>query len=105
MEELIHRELPAHILARVCWVGYIHGVVDDPDNDMRNLQEKWKAFLGQKKEPPDYTASMECTKELFNVMNQLNNIYPKGTLHDCENETTEENKNKIILNRTALGTL
>ena len=63
------------------------------------------SFPRIKKQPPDHTASIATTRELFSQMNQLNSIYPRGTLHDCENEQTEENKNKIILNRSALGTL
>ncbi|MEM6686623.1 MAG: hypothetical protein AAF617_12650 [Bacteroidota bacterium] len=159
MEDLIRRELPAHILPRICWVGHIDGalsqvvekgsitnpeisisdiavadvavadvaisdtaeVVDDAivdkeesdvydiidhedDYDMRRIQKAWKQFLNAKKQEPDYMASPETTKELLCAMNQMNTIYATGTLHDC-NDDDGENKNRIILNRSALGSL
>ncbi|KAA1248051.1 hypothetical protein [Aquimarina sp. RZ0] len=112
MEALIRRELPAHILPKICWIGHIEGMLDEiegepaPENDMENLQEYWKKFLLSKnKKNTNYMASTTATKNLWCTMSHLNTIYGSGTLHDCENEETEENKNRIILNRSTLGTL
>ncbi|PTX63133.1 hypothetical protein C8N46_102536 [Kordia periserrulae] len=154
MEDLIRRELPAHILPRICWVGHIDGalsqiekveemtntdinitevsisdievseavevhidaeketsetdlykIVDNAeDYDMRQIQKAWKQFLASKKEGPQYMASHESSKQLLCAMNQMNTIYATGTLHDC-NDDDGENKNRIILNRSALGSL
>lgn len=168
MENLIRRELPAHILPRICWVGHIDGalsrieedtvlvndninmdvsvtdvaisdvVVDmaaeekeksvkskgskktieelkaedpyiivdnDADYDMKQIQKVWKQFLESKKRKTNkYMASHTATKELLCAMNQMNTIYATGTLHDC-NDDDGENKNRIILNRSALGSL
>jgi hypothetical protein len=155
MEDLIRRELPAHIQPRICWVGHIDGaltqviktpITDDAtdgisnmvisdglgideapvfrvsealadenftyeiiDNDelydMKHIQKNWKAFLKSKsRKAGGYMASHKATKELLCSMNQMNTIYSTGTLHDC-NDDEGENKNRIILNRSALGSL
>ncbi len=112
MEALIRRELPAHILPKICWIGHMEGMLDEiegeptPKNDMEELQENWKKFLISKnKKSTKYMASATTTKNLWCSLSQLNTIYGSGTLHDCENEETEESKNRIILNRSSLGTL
>jgi len=170
MEDLIRRELPAHILPRICWVGHIDGALtrieeievitgpidgeiselgevsspivddivdeaisepidivtpinvndlsdgmirrskiykivdDDEAYDMKHIQKAWKQFLESKKEEPNYMASHQTTKTLLCAMNRMNTIYATGTLHDC-NDDDGENKNRIILNRSALGSL
>lgn len=128
MENLIRRELPAHILPRICWVGHVDGslatieeneiitedetpMIDysilDPEDqyDIKNIQESWKTFLASKKRKSNgYMASHNATKNLLRSINDLNTIYPTGTLHDCNNDSDELN-GKIILNRSALGSL
>ncbi len=117
MENLIRRELPAHILPRICWVGHIDGylskiikdgeerrVTDNNENyDMYNVQNTWYKFLKSKNQKSKkYMASEKSSKDLLCAINDLNTIYPAGTLHDCNNEETEL-KNKIVLNRSTLG--
>lgn len=163
MEDLIRRELPAHIQPRICWVGHIDGaltrvekieVINDPTDgisnmeivatpsvsekendeveakeapvfevakelteadlyqiidddeayDMKHIQKAWRQFLESKKRKPNYMASHKTTKELLCAINRMNTIYATGTLHDC-NDDDGENKNRIILNRSALGSL
>lgn len=113
MEKLIRRELPAHILTKICWVGHMKGMPDNttedetpPTNDTKNIQEAWQAFLISKNRPANnYMASIKSTKDLWCALKDLHTIYSSGTLHDCENEDTEEQDNRIILNRSSLGTL
>lgn len=120
MENLIRRELPAHILPRICWVGHVDGylseiieveeesktnkITDNKKNyDLYKVQETWHKFLKSKNQKSNkYMASIQSTKNLLCAINELNTIYPSGTLHDCENEETEL-KNKIVLNRSTLG--
>jgi hypothetical protein len=161
MEDLIRRELPAHIQPRICWVGHIDGALtrvekvevisnpdiaisdisisdvaisepavisDEGDSDtvdagssiseidlykiidddeayyMKHIQHAWKQFLESKKRKPNYMASHKATKELLCAISRMNTIYATGTLHDC-NDDDGENKNRIILNRSALGSL
>lgn len=166
MEDLIRRELPAHIQPRICWVGHIDGALtqvektpiqtnttinlsdvvltdalseltvkktskkgttktevlkagdsvsdanftytiteNDEEYDMKHIQKNWKAFLKSKsRKAGGYMASHQATKELLCAISRMNTIYPTGTLHDC-NDDEGENKNRIILNRSALGSL
>ncbi|MFD2565661.1 hypothetical protein [Aquimarina rubra] len=110
-EQLIREELPAHVLARICWVGYPIGLVPDEENDMFNLQEKYKSFLEQlhcdtiidsKSAIENYRTTVN---ELVKCMNDAHTIYHTGRLHDCDNDDTEETGNKIILGRTNIGNL
>ncbi|EDP95968.1 hypothetical protein U8527_13760 [Kordia algicida OT-1] len=159
MEDLIRRELPAHIQPRICWVGHIDGALtriekeeivnvgisdmvisepvdavsikekeiteseedkvvnekndsikytiidDDEAYDMKHIQKAWRKFLESKKSKANgYMATHKITKELLCAINRMNTIYATGTLHDC-NDDDGENKNRIILNRSALGSL
>ncbi|WP_430408830.1 hypothetical protein [Kordia sp.] len=165
MEDLIRRELPAHILPRICWVGHIDGamtqvektpidvnpvdgigdmIISEPvvseviinkeiseeeapvfkvgeelsdenftytiiENDelydMKYVQKYWKAFLKSKSRTSnEYMATHKSTKDLLCAINRMNTIYATGTLHDCNDEDGEL-KNRIILNRSALGSL
>ena len=162
MEDLIRRELPAHILPRICWVGHIDGamtqvektpivvnplegidsmVISEPSvtenkkraldvlpvfevgeeledenfnytivendelYDMKHIQKYWKAFLKSKgRSSNEYMATHKSTKDLLCAVNRMNTIYATGTLHDCNDEDGEL-KNRIILNRSALGSL
>jgi hypothetical protein len=103
LAELIRKELPAHVLARICWVGYREGQVPDEDNDMLRLEKAYKAFLlaktnlGQKQDK-------EKLKELNKVLNELSSVYPTGRLIDC-NEENEILEGKIILGRTNIGNI
>jgi hypothetical protein len=106
MENKIYESLPAHILPRVCWVGYPETPKDEEiKNDMEELQHWWRKFLAWKQ---DHGHHMTDYNELANNMlckvNHLNNLYDKGFLHDCEDDSREDKK-KIILNQSTLGSL
>lgn len=101
MEELIQEELPAHVLAKICWIGSRRGQVPDPDNELLQFQDTFKEFLesktdaGQGQDGPVLIAFKD-------VLLNLNTIYPKGRLYGCDDEAAD---GKIILGRTKLGTL
>ena len=97
MEVLIEGELPAHVLARICWIGDRLGTVPDEENELMLFEEAYKAFLDAKMNP-DYTSELI---ELKDILIDLHTIYPAGRLHDCK---TDEIEGKIILGRTNLGT-
>lgn len=101
MEDLIRRELPAHVLARICWIGYPDGSVDKEKNEMKALETDWKAFLDTiNKKNQD----IQLLINLRNTLSKLHTIYPTGFLYDCDDET-ENLKDKIILGRTNLGNI
>lgn len=101
MEDLIRKELPAHVLARICWIGYPAGSVVDTKNEMIQLETAWKAFLEtMTKKDQD----IQILKDLSLTISKLHTIYPSGFLYDCDDET-EDLKGKIILGRTNLGNI
>lgn len=92
-EKTLRREAPAHIYLNICWVSYRH---------MAEFERAWKAWLieSAKHETDTYTLSTTLD-ELIDSIEQLRNVYPKGTLHDCDED--ENLENSIILNHSALG--
>ena len=102
MEELIRKEIPAHILARICWVGYRKNDVPDTENEMLQFEKAWKEFLLAKtSSDPDLSLKL---KNLNQILSELNSIYPTGRLIDCDDET-DSLKGRIILGRTFIGNL
>ena len=102
MEELIRKEIPAHILARICWVGYRKNDVPDTENEMLQFEKAWKEFLlGKTSSAPDLNLKL---KSLNQILSELNSIYPTGRLIDCDDET-DSLKGRIILGRTFIGNL
>lgn len=99
MEQLICEEIPAHIIPKICWVGNRKNAVPDDENDLLNFENAFKSFL-EVKTNPDNDISEEL-EELIDNMKDLNTIYPKGILGDCENESEA----KIILGRSKIGSL
>jgi len=101
MEDLIQKELPSHIMAKICWIGWHQSYEMDPgeENEMVVLEEAYKAWLlsntnnGQKQ-------NLAKLKELNRIMSTLHTIYPQGRLHNCDREEEQQN---IILGRTNLG--
>jgi uncharacterized protein len=101
MEDIIRRELPAHVLARICWIGYPDGAVENDKNEMIQLETAWKNFLEtMNKNDQD----IQILKDLRTILSKLHSIYPTGFLYDCDDET-ENLKGKIILGRTNLGNI
>ena len=113
MEKIIREELPAHVLARICWIGHVIGVVPDEENDMLKIQEKYRLFLEQlqvgcEKDPlskEELNTYRDTLKEFSTCLNGIHTIYHSGRLHDCEDDETENQRNKIILGRTNIGNL
>ena len=103
LAELIRKELPAHLLARICWVGYQKGQVPDEENDMVRLEKAYKAFLLAKTNL-EQKQDEEKLKELINILNELSSVYPAGKLIDCDEED-ETLEGKIILGRTNIGNI
>ena len=102
MEELIRKEIPAHILARICWVGYRKNEVTDDKNEMLQFEKAWKEFLLAKtNSEPDLKIKL---KNLISILSELNSIYPTGRLIDCDDEE-DSLEGKIILGRTYIGNL
>lgn len=103
LENLIRKELPAHVLARICWVGHRKNQIPDYENDMLQFEIAYREFLISKTNLEQGQNEDKLT-QLIDKMNKLNSIYPSGRLIDCDDED-EELKGKVILGRTNIGNL
>lgn len=103
MEDLIRRELPAHVLARICWIGERAGTVEDSDNEMIRFEHDYKKFLFGKTKSGQ-AQNVPVLQSLIKTIAQLNSIYPTGRLIDCEDEE-DSLKGRIVLGRTNIGNL
>lgn len=103
METLIRKELPAHVLARICWIGYRMNNVDNAENDMFIFEREWKKFLKLKSDEI-YIKNNDQLTVINHTISQLSSIYPTGRLIDCDDES-DSLENKIILGRTYIGNL
>ncbi|WP_109851196.1 hypothetical protein [Aquimarina sp. AU58] len=104
MERIIKEELPVHVLAKICWVGYRENEVEDPnDNELLQFENAYKAYLLANTSLDQEQPEPELI-ELIEALSSLNNVYPTGRLFDCDNEN-EELYGRIILGKTNLGSL
>jgi hypothetical protein len=103
MEELVRTEMPAHILARICWIG--DRPVDQPENenDMIQFEKHYKAFLLSKTNVGQGQNSNKL-KALIKILGNLNSIYPEGRLIDCDDES-DTIAGRVVLGSTRLGKL
>ncbi|WP_324677023.1 hypothetical protein [Hymenobacter sp. GOD-10R] len=96
LEKIIRLELPAHVLARICWVSREH---------LAEFEQKLQQWLTQKAAAcgtKDNTAYALALKELILILEKLHTIYPPGVLHNCDNADEE---NPIVLGRSTLGSV
>lgn len=102
--ELIRKEIPAHILAKICWIGYPK-ITNEPEeeNDMVHFEKAWKDFLFTKTKL-EQEQDEATLKQLIKVLNELNSVYQEGKLLDCDEED-ETLEGKIVLGRTNIGNL
>ena len=92
MEKLIRMELPAHVLARICWIG--EGQMGSVEKHYR----KWLEYNQNHYNKP--RLKNKSLNELLEVLSKLYTVYPPGTLHDCEEGDDE---NPIVLGRSHIG--
>ncbi len=98
-ETLIREELPAHVLAKICWVGDRQNGFENAQSDLANFERKFKKYLSDK---ASNAANLgNSTSELLNALSDLNNIYRPGRLLDCDLDTDEDSlEGKIILGQS-----
>jgi hypothetical protein len=102
MEDLIQNELPSHILAKICWIGYPASYDTGTDeNEMMVLEDAYKAWLLAKTNMGQ-NQPITKMKKLISIMSSLHTIYTQGRLHNCDTDDTQQS---VILGRTNLGKL
>lgn len=103
MEKIIRQEIPAHVLAKICWVGYRKNEVENDENDLLKFEKAYKKYLLKK----THLEQEQPEPELQNIIESItsvSNVYPTGRLFDCDDEV-EELSGKVILGKTNLGSL
>lgn len=97
-ETVIRQELPAHVLAKICWVGDRQDGTEAA-NDLYDFEKVYKKYLIDKS-GEDLVSLAESTRDLITAMNNLNNIYPPGRLLDCDQDDSDDLNGKIILGQS-----
>lgn len=93
LEKKIKREAPAHVFLTICWISPSH---------MKALELAWKLWLLETlKTTQEPKKLAESLAGLIDALAQIRNVYPVGTLHDCDEDDNLENS--IILNSSSLG--
>ena len=90
VEQTIRREMPAHVLPTVCWLGL---------EDMTRFEVAWREFLELHAGFVE-GGRRERLQALIDALVEGKNVYPSRALFDC---TGDEAKPSFILGRTALG--
>ncbi len=90
VEETIHREAPAHIAIKICWVSCLQ---------MRQFEEAYKPWLEEMaKDEPDQVLLKDLANNVTDLLFSLKNVHHKARLHDCK--TSDDG---LILGHTNLG--
>jgi hypothetical protein len=98
-ETVIRQEIPAHILAKICWVGDRLGEKLTAQNDLSEFEVAFKKYLSDKaKNNLDNLGN--STQDLLIALTNLNNIYRPGRLLDCAIDDNDGLDGKIILGQS-----
>jgi uncharacterized protein YegP (UPF0339 family) len=96
VERTLRLEAPAHVALKICWVNVYK---------MHEFEEAYHNWLEQLALETCQDAACDPTgtlNRLLTILPELKNVYPEGTLHDCDESGPDDNP--IVLNQTALGT-
>jgi len=100
-ETVIRQEIPAHVLAKICWVGDRMSEVQTAQSDLSGFETAFKKYLTDKSRNnlPDLGSSIQ---DLLAALARLNNIYRPGRLLDCAADDNDSLDGKIILGQSNL---
>lgn len=94
-EKILRLEAPAHVALKICWIDRCQ---------MEAFEAAYKAWLevnGDCRKSPAEVAPYLNT--LIELLNNLRNVFPGQTLHDCESEGGAAGR--IILDNSSIGSL
>ncbi|NQY28518.1 MAG: hypothetical protein HRT69_03495 [Flavobacteriaceae bacterium] len=100
-ETVIREELPAHVLAKICWVGDRNCDLEATSNDLTAFEKTYKKFLIDKSRR-NVESLPKSTKDLITAMTNLNNIYRPGRLLDCASDSSTDYQETFILGKAHL---
>lgn len=98
-ETVIRQELPAHVLAKICWVGDRQSEIETAQSDLSEFEKTFKKFVFDKARNNTGTLG-ESIKDLLDALTNLNNIYRPGRLLDCAVDDNDSLDGKIILGQS-----
>jgi len=108
-ENIIRREVPAHILCRICWIGNAieneDGEWSTDDGPMQQLQELYQKWIAKKMESPTNQKENEFLKPLADMLHDLETVYPEGKLFDCKTAGSKDTDSSIVLGKSTIGEL
>ncbi|MEO0555606.1 MAG: hypothetical protein AAF149_20545 [Bacteroidota bacterium] len=94
MNKTLRLEAPAHTMLNICWIDC---------EQMTEFERKYKAWLiAIGKDEPDKVQQAKALAEFIDIITRIRNVYPTGTLHNCEEDDSLEGA--IVLNNSVLGT-
>lgn len=96
-EDKIREQAPAHIQLKICWVS------NEQLREFEVRYQKWILELGRFSAGADNQPTyQEANDKMVEILSMLHSVYPKATLHDCEE--SDADKNPVMLGKTILGT-
>lgn len=96
-EKKIREEAPAHLQLKVCWVS------SEKLREFESCYKTWTEELARSKQDGENSIKyQEANDRMLEILAKLNSVYPKATLHDCEE--SDADKNPVMLGKTILGT-
>jgi hypothetical protein len=108
-ENVIRREVPAHVLCRICWIGNAveneDGEWSTEDGPMQQLQQLYQKWITKKMESPANQKENEFLKPLADMLHDLETVYPEGKLFDCKTAGREDTDSSIVLGKSTIGEL
>lgn len=91
-ERTLRAETPAHIHARICWIG---------NDQMAELDRAWRRWLTLRQNPATPAAGLRTALgQLIDILERLKTVFPAASLHDC---VEDEKENPVRLGSTTLG--
>ncbi|RTZ46186.1 hypothetical protein EJ377_17275 [Chryseobacterium arthrosphaerae] len=99
---MIRQEIPAHILAKICWVGDRLSEQQTAQNDLSEFEVAFKKYLSDKSRNNIVNLGNSIT-DLLAALAHLNNIYKPGRLLDCDANDNDTLDGKIILGQSNLS--
>ncbi|MFN4364452.1 hypothetical protein [Chryseobacterium hispalense] len=98
-ETVIRQEIPAHVLAKICWVGDRFTETQTAKSDLSEFEVAFRQYLSDKSKNNTVNLGDSIHKLLIALTN-LNNIYRPGRLLDCAKDDNDSLDGKIILGQS-----
>lgn len=98
-ETVIRQEIPAHVLAKICWVGDRFTETQTAKSDLSEFEVAFKQYLSDKSKNNLLNLGNSIYQLLIALTN-LNNIYRPGRLLDCAKDDNDSLDGKIILGQS-----